>query len=55
MSLTSTTPELATPRAPDPKQSMAIRRLSLLSICLVATAGWFYLLWIGAAKLAQSF
>ena len=55
MSLTSATPEVAAPRASGPKQSMAIRRLSLLSVCLVATAGWLYLLWIGAARLAQSF
>ncbi len=55
MSLTSTTPGVAVPAASDPKQSLAIQRLFLLSVCLVATAGWLYLLWIGTTRLAQSF
>ena len=56
MSLTSTTPEGAAELgAYKAKGPTSIQRLLLLKVCLIATTGWFYLLWNAAAKVADLF
>jgi hypothetical protein len=54
MLLTYTTPaaRLGTSSA---KGTTSVQRLLLLSVCLIATTGWFYLLWNAAAKVADLF